>query len=122
MVDKVVVAVAVAFVGVIKSVESPGTGPVGVPTGGVSLNFHGQHIVVIFLEDEDAHNYEFIIENRGNPCPIQSLQDALCTFFKVQSAEMESIDTSFRPKPLNHFHRQLNTEVFDQLIVMLKNK
>ena len=37
MFDKVIVAVAVAFVGVIKSVESSGTGPVGVPTEG-SLN------------------------------------------------------------------------------------
>ena len=70
MIDKVVVAVAVAFVGVIKSVESPGTGPVGVPTGGVSLNSHDQHIVVIFFDD--AHHYEFI-ENRRNPCPSQSL-------------------------------------------------
>ena len=77
-------------------------------------------IVVIFFDD-DAHNYEFI-ENRWNPCPIQSLQDTLCTFFKVQSAKMESIDTSFKPKLLNHVHRQLNTEVFDQLIVVLMNK
>ena len=120
MVDKVVVAVAVAIVGVIKSVESPGTGPVGVPTGGVSLKFHDQHIVVIFFEDGETHNYEFI-ENERNPCPIQSLQDTLCTFFKVQSAKMESIDTSFGPKPLNHVHCQFNTEVFDQLIVVLMN-
>lgn len=42
-------AVAVAFVGVIKSVESPGTGPVGVPIGGVSLNFD-KHIAVILLK------------------------------------------------------------------------
>jgi hypothetical protein len=114
------VAVAVALVGVIKRVESPGTGPVGVPTGGVSLNFHGQYIVVIFFEDGDAHNYEFI-ENRRNPRPIQSFQDTLCTFFKVQSTKMETIDTSFKPKSLNHVHRQLNTEVFDQLIVVLMN-
>ena len=120
MFDKVVVAVAVAVVGVIKSVESPGTGPVGVPTGGVSLNFHDQHIVVIFFED-DAHNYEFI-ENGRSPCPSQTLQDTLYTFFKVQSAKMESIDTSFRPKPLNHVHGQRNTEIFDQLIVVLMNK
>ena len=72
MVDKVVVAVAVAIVGVINSVESLGTGPVGVPTGGVSLNFNDQHIAIIFFEDDDTHNYEFI-ENRRNPCPIQSL-------------------------------------------------
>ena len=102
MVDKVVVAVAVAIVGVIKSVESPGTGPVGVPIGGVSLNYD-QHIVATFYEEDDAHNNEFI-ENRWNPCPIQSLQDTLCTFFKVQSAKMESVDTSFKPKPLDHVH------------------
>jgi hypothetical protein len=77
-------------------------------------------IVVIFFEN-DAHNYEFI-ENRRNPCPIQSLQDTLYAFFKVQSAKVESIDSSFRPKPLNHVHRQRNTEVFDQLIVVLMNK
>ena len=66
--------------------------------------------MVIF--EVDAHNYEFI-ENRRSSCPRQSLQDTLYTFFKVQSAKMESIDTSFRPKPLNHVYRQGNTEIFD---------
>jgi len=122
MFDKVVVAVAVAFVGVVKSIESLGTRPVGVPTGGVSLNVQDQHCVVIFFKD-DAHNYEFIESERGvNPCPRQGLQDTLYTFLKVQSAKMKSIDTSFRPKPLNHVHRQRDTIVFDQLIVMLMNK
>jgi hypothetical protein len=118
--DKVEVAVAVAFVGVIKSVELSGTGPVGVPTEGVSWNVHDQWVVIVF--ENDAHNYEFIERSRSNPCPSQSLQDTLYTFFKVQSAKMESIDACFRPKPFDHIHRQPNTVVFDQLIVVLMNK